>query len=81
MGTLAQNSRGTFNPKDAKIDFAVQSVSSLESLKVIDIDLPTRMPKAVGEPVLQSLSSVSDTTAHTFMLCRQSRRRCRYVRV
>ena len=25
------------------------------------------MPKAVREPVLQNLSSVSDTTAHTFM--------------
>ena len=50
-----------------KINFAVPSVSSLESFKVSEIDLPTRMPTGVIEPVLKSLSSVSDTNA--YMLC------------
>ena len=68
IGTLAEStSRGTFNPKDAKINFAVPSVSSLESFRISDIELPKRMPTGVIEPVLQSLSSINETTA--YMLC------------
>ena len=38
IGTLAEStSRGTFNPKDAKINFAVPSVSSIESFRISDI--------------------------------------------
>ena len=68
IGTLAQNTtKSICNPKDAKINFAVPNVSSLENFKVSDIDLPKRMPTGVIEPVVQSLSSVIETTA--YMLC------------
>ena len=57
VGGLSQaDSKGFFKPENARINFAVLSVNTLEQFKITDVEMPNRMPAGIIQPVLDSIA-------------------------
>ena len=68
VGELSQaDSKGFFKPENARINFAVPSVNTLEQFMITYVEMPNRMPAGIIQPVLDSIADAPKNL--TYMLC------------
>lgn len=51
-----ESTRGTCKPEDARINFAVPSINTIEKFDVSDVGLPKKMPTGIIQPAIESIS-------------------------
>ena len=57
VGELSHaDSKGFFKPENARINFAVPSVNTLDQFKITDVEMPNRMPARIIQPELDSIA-------------------------